>query len=134
MLAPACPDLAGLATLPDAWQEIGALHALAYQDVRLLMSCRAEHLTENWQVGIVRRKLEEARTARDPRSEEELLCFLIRAQVEPHVALDGLGAVVLERAMSDEARVQPAEAGCVRLARVLAVKLDHQLCIQCEQL
>ena len=134
MLAPSTPERAGLAALPDAWQEIGALHALAYQDVLLLMSCREAHLTENWQAETVRCKLEEARAAGKPQSEEELLCFLIRAQVDPHVDLNGLGAIVLERAMRDEASVSPSEAGCVRLARVLAVKLDHQLCVQGERL
>lgn len=134
MLAPAGPEPAGLTALPDDWQEVGALHALAYHDVLLLMSCREAHLTENWQAEIVRCKLEEARAADKPRSEEELLCFLIRAQVDPRVDLNGLGAIVLERAMCDEERAGPREAGCVRLARVLAVKLDHQLCVQGERL
>jgi hypothetical protein len=135
MLAPATPEpSAGLATLPHAWQEIGALHALAYQDVLLLMSCREAHLTENWQAVIVRCKLEEACASGAFASVEELLCFLIRAHVEPHVDLGGLGAVVMEMALRDEARVRPEEAGCVRLSRVLAVKLDHQLCVQGERL
>ena len=100
----------------------------------LLMSCREAHLTENWQAVIVRCKLEEACASSAFASVEELLCFLIRAHVEPHVDLGGLGAVVMAMALRDEARVRPEEAGCVRLARVLAVKLDHQLCVQGERL
>ena len=123
-----------MATLPHAWQEIGTLHALEYADVLLLMSCREAHLTEKWQADIVRCKLEEARASRAFASVEELLCFLIRAHVEPHVDLGGLGAVVMEMAMRDEVRVRQEEAGCVRLSRVLAVKLDHQLCVQGERL
>ena len=79
------------------------------------MSCREAHPTENWQAVIVR-CTEEACASRAFASVEELLCFLIRAHVEPHVDLGGLGAVVMEMACATR-RAWGQRRGCVRLAR-----------------
>lgn len=111
-------------SLPKDWAALGSLHCLQYYDVESLMSCRQIMLSESWHVVILKERLEDAITKRDFETAEMYLCLLIRAEMETDVGCSGLGVVVLQLALRNESAAGLAEAMCVRLARVLAVKLD----------
>lgn len=93
-------------------------------EIELLRSCKVVQIAELWQMELVRSKLQEAYDGDDAEQITKLLCSLVRAVVEPSVSTRGLGDVTMRIALRREERVSMPMSSCVRLARVLACKLD----------
>ena len=109
---------------PGGWGGLAKVHQLNSAEVELLVSCRVVQVEELWQVEVVRAKLQEAYDGDDTEQMTKLLCSLIRAIVVPGVSTLPLEDVTLRIALRQEESVSLPMASCVRLARVLACKLD----------
>ena len=109
---------------PGSWGGLAKAHKLRSIEIELLMSCRVVEVEELWQVEVVRSKLQEAYDGDDTEQMTKLLCSLIRAIFVPGVSTQPLEDTTLRIALRQEACVSLPMASCVRLARVLACKLD----------
>ncbi len=116
-----------MTSLSRDWKNFGTLHNLAYHEIESLMSCREIVLSERAHVALLRDQLRCAICSRDFDQTERFLCLFIRAQLEEVTddTTEELATIVLEVALRDEKKVGLTEAVCVRLARVLAVKLAN---------
>ena len=99
-------------------------HELQPVEIELLMSCTVVEIDEAWQVELMRTELEAAYDAEDTVRITKLLCSLVRAVFSPRVSTSPLEEVTLRIALECEERVSLPMESCVRLARVLACKLD----------
>ena len=108
----------------EHWGGLASAHALLPMEVELLMSCKVVEIDERWQVEVVQSKLQEAYDADDTEQITKLLCSLVRAVVAPELSTAPLEDVTLRIALRQEERVSLPMASCVRLARLLACKLD----------
>jgi hypothetical protein len=111
--------------LSDDWEAFGTLHNLCICDVESLMMCRQIALTEDVHLVLLRDQLHRAIVERDHGRVQSFLCLLIRAKIDVNDDIGGLAFVVLDLALRNDEKALCAEAVCVRLARVLAVKLDE---------
>jgi len=93
-------------------------------EVELLMSCKVVQIDEGWQMEVVGSKLQEAYQGNDTEQITKLLCSLVRAVVSPKLSITPLEDVTLRIALRQEECVSLPMASCVRLARLLACKLD----------
>ena len=107
-----------------SWGGLAKAHKLHSVEIELLMSCRVVEVDELWQVEVVHSKLQEAYDGDDTEQMTKLLCSLIRAIFVPGVSTQPLEDITLRIALRQEACVSLPMASCVRLARVLACKLD----------
>ena len=108
----------------ERWGGLAEAHALLPVEIELLMSCKVVQMEETWQVEGVRSKLHEAYDGDDTQQITKLLCSLVRAVVAPELITTPLEDVTLRIALREEERVSLPMASCVRLARLLACKLD----------
>ena len=108
----------------EHWGGLASAHALLPMEVELLMSCKVVEIDERWQVEVVQSKLQEAYDADNTEQITKLLCSLVRAVVAPELSTAPLEDVTLRIALRQEERVSLPMASCVRLARLLACKLD----------
>ena len=108
----------------NGWSLLAKRHELQPVEVELLMSCKVVDVDEGWQVESMRAMLEEAYDGDDAVQITKLLCSLVRAVFAPEVSTAPLEEVTLRIALECEERVSLPMSSCVRLARVLACKLD----------
>lgn len=106
------------------WEAFGTLHKLACYEVQSLMACRQIALTEAAHLTLLAEQLHGAIADGDYDRVERAVCLLIRAKIKVGEGTEALETLVWKLATRDDERVDLAEAVCVRLARVLAVKLD----------
>ena len=99
-------------------------HELQPIEIEWLMSCKVVQIDERWQMELVRAKLQEAYDGDDAERLARLLCLLARAVVAPELSTTPLEDVTLRIALRHEEHVSLPMASCVRLARLLACKLD----------
>ena len=108
----------------DGWESLADVHALTETEVEQLMGCAAMVVDASWQVVVIAAQMRQAdgecRTDRLAR----LLCLLIRSEIAEGVDTAPLDDTTLRVALRCEEVVPPEMASCVRLARVLACKLD----------
>ena len=109
---------------PEGWEELAKTHELLPVEVSLLMSCKVIAIDEGWQLEVARGKLQEAYDGGDTDQIAKLLCSLVRAAVSPELSTALLEDVTLRIALRPEECVSVPMASCVRLARLLACKLD----------
>ena len=114
---PVCMD-------PVSWQGLAELHALADAEVEQLMGCRVVRVDETWQAELVAAQLREAHEAGDAGRLAGLLCTMVRAEIAEGVVTRPFEETTLRVALGCEERSSAAMASCVRLARLLACKLD----------
>ena len=114
---PACLDRV-------SWQGLAELHALADAEVEQLMGCRVARVDETWQAEQVAAQLREAHAAGDAGRLAGLLCTMARAEIAEGVVTRPFEETTLRVALGCEERSSAAMASCVRLARLLACKLD----------
>lgn len=107
------------------WEAFGTLHKLACYEIESLMTCRQIALTETAHLALLQEQLQGAIDDHEYERVERLVCLLIRAKIHVGEGTEGLETLVCELAMRDDVRASLEEAVCVRLARVLAVKLDE---------
>tara|TARA_B100000795_G_scaffold155605_1_gene116745 strand:- start:3420 stop:3806 length:387 start_codon:yes stop_codon:yes gene_type:complete len=117
------------------WQELANIHALNDYEIENLMSCRPSEIVEMWQMSIVSQKLLKAYTEKNNDDLIDLLCILTRANIGVVVSKK-IVDTVFRIALVQEDRVSLPMASCVRVARVLACKLDRlgQLVAICDKL
>ena len=108
----------------EHWGGLASAHSLLPMEIELLMSCKVVEIDERWQVEVVQSKLQQAFDADDTEQITKLLCSLVRAVVAPQLSTAPLEDVTLRIALRQEERVSLPMASCVRLARLLACKLD----------
>ena len=106
------------------WGGLAEAHELLPVEIELLMNCKVEQIDEGWQMEVVRAKLQEAYDGNDAEELTKLLCLLVRAVVAPELSTVPLEDVTLRIALRHEEHVSLPMASCVRLARLLACKLD----------
>ncbi len=106
------------------WSGLAKVHELQPVEIELLVGCKVVKINEAWQVMFIRSMLEEAYSNDDSVRITELLCLLVRAQFASGVHTSPLEDVTLRIALECEERVSQSMGSCVRLARVLACKLD----------
>lgn len=108
----------------ERWGGLAEAHELLPPEVELLMNCKVVQIDEGWQMEIVGSKLQEAYRDDDTEQITKLLCSLVRAVVSPKLSTTPLEDVTLRIALRQEECVSLSMASCVRLARLLACKLD----------
>lgn len=108
----------------ERWGGLAEAHELLPPEVELLMNCKVVQIDEGWQMEIVGSKLQEAYRDDDTEQITKLLCSLVRAVVSPNLSITPLEDVTLRIALRQEECVSLPMASCVRLARLLACKLD----------
>lgn len=108
----------------ERWGGLAEAHELLPPEIELLMSCKVVQIDEGWQMEVVGSKLQEAYRGNDTEQITKLLCSLVRAVVAPELSTAPLEDVTLRIALRQEERVSLPMASCVRLARLLACKLE----------
>lgn len=108
----------------ERWGGLAEAHELLPPEVELLMNCKVVQIDEGWQMEFVGSKLQEAYRDDDTEQITKLLCSLVRAVVSPKLSITPLEDVTLRIALRQEECVSVPMASCVRLARLLACKLD----------
>lgn len=106
------------------WQSLAEVHALDDVDIEELMRCCVVRIVEDWQLALVTSQLRGADDDGDPSRLMRLLCTLVRAELREGLKTTEVEDVTLRIALRQEERVSHAMASCVRVARVLACKLD----------
>ena len=108
----------------DGWVSLADVHALTETEVQQLMDCTAMVVDSSWQLVVIGAQMRQADDERQTDRLARLLCVLIRAEVAEGVDTSPLEDTTLRVALRCEDVVPPEMASCVRLARVLACKLD----------
>jgi hypothetical protein len=108
----------------DGWVSLADVHALTETEVQQLMDCTAMVVDSSWQLVVIGAQMRQADDERRTDRLARLLCVLIRAEVAEGVDTSPLEDTTLRVALRCEDVVPPEMASCVRLARVLACKLD----------
>jgi hypothetical protein len=108
----------------ERWSGLAEAHALLPAEIELLMSCKVVQIEEGWQMDVVGAKLQRAYNGDDTEQLTKLLCSLVRAVVSPELSTAPLQDVTLRVALRQEERESLPMGSCVRLARLLACKLD----------
>lgn len=108
----------------DGWVSLAEVHALTETEVHRLMGCAAMVVDESWQVVAIDAQMKRADVEHQTDRLARLLCLLIRAEVVEGIDTSPLEDTTLRVALRCEEVVPPDMASCVRLARVLACKLD----------
>ncbi len=107
------------------WQSLAEVHALDDVEIEQLMCCRVVRLCEQWQIELLASQLRDADRGCEATRLMRLLCMLVRAKMTTGgVSTAALDDVTLRIALREESDVPLVMASCVRLARVLACKLD----------
>ena len=106
------------------WQSLAEVHALDDAEIEQLMRCGVVRIVEDWQVVLVASQLRGADDDGDADRLLRLLSMLVRAEIREGVPTTALEDTTLRIALRQEELVSCAMASCVRLARVLACKLD----------
>lgn len=117
----------------DCWHGLAELHSLKSVEIRLLMSCRVVRVCKTSAVEVIAWKLRASYTNNDANELQRLLCLLIRAEIADGVETRCLESLTLGIALRCEDSVSVVMASSVRLARLLACKLDavnglHKIC------
>jgi hypothetical protein len=108
----------------DGWRSLADVHALTEAEVAQLMGCAAMVVDASWQVVVIAAQMRQADGECRVDRLARLLCLLIRAEIAEGVDTAPLDDTTLRVALRCEDVVPPEMASCVRLARVLACKLD----------
>lgn len=108
----------------DGWRSLADVHALTETEVAQLMGCAAMVVDASWQVVVIAAQMRQADGECRVDRLARLLCLLIRAEIAEGVDTAPLDDTTLRVALRCEDVVPPEMASCVRLARVLACKLD----------
>lgn len=108
----------------DRWRGLARAYDLLPLEIELLMKCKVVQIDEDWQIESARSKLREAHASDDAAQLAELLCSLVRAVVAPTLSTEPLEDLTLRIALRREEGLPVPMASCVRLARLLACKLD----------
>ena len=106
------------------WQSLADVHALEDEEIEHLMRCKVVHIRDDWQVDLVASQLRSTDNDGDAVRLRRLLCMMVRAEIRERVATTALDDVTLRIALREVEHVPDPMASCVRLARVLACKLD----------
>lgn len=106
------------------WQSLAEVHALDDAEIEQLMRCVVVRIVEDWQMALLASQLRGADDDGDANRLLRLLSMLVRAEVHEGVPTTVLEDTTLRIALRQEERVSGGMASCVRLARVLACKLD----------
>ena len=108
----------------DGWVSLADVHALTETEVQQLMGCEAMVVDASWQVAVIGAQVWQADAEHETGRLARLLCLLIRAEVAEGIDTSPLEETTLRVALRCEELVPPDMVSCVRLARVLACKLD----------
>ena len=99
-------------------------HALASGEIEQLMRCSVVRVQDTSQIELLAKQLRATLQAHGVDRLQQLLCLLVRAEIAAGVETKALGPPTLRLALRHEQHVSSLMASCVRLARVLACKLD----------
>lgn len=108
----------------DGWESLADVHALTETEVAQLMGCAAMVVDESWQVVVIAAQMRQADYESRADRLARLLCLLVRAEIAEGVDTAPLEDTTLRIALRCEDATSLEMAACVRLARVLACKLD----------
>lgn len=106
------------------WQSLADVHALEDEEIEHLMRCKVVQIRDDWQIDLVASQLRNTDNDGDATRLRRLLCMLVRAEIREHIATSALDDVTLRIALREVEHVSGPMASCVRLARLLACKLD----------
>tara|TARA_Y100001978_G_scaffold126799_1_gene113134 strand:+ start:122 stop:493 length:372 start_codon:yes stop_codon:yes gene_type:complete len=108
-----------------AWNALAKLHHLNEVEVVQLMTCTPVVLLHQWQLDEAAASVREHHHARRHDALVNVLCILLRAELQPALLPSSLVLATLMVALEREERATPEMAVAVRLARVLACKLER---------
>ena len=108
-----------------AWHALAKLHHLNAFEVEELMTCVPTRIAHQHQLDAAAHSVREARAEGDHERLSKVLCVLLRAELCPRLSCGALSVATLSVGLEREERVTPDMAVGVRLARVLACKLER---------
>jgi hypothetical protein len=109
----------------DAWRALAKLHHLNAIEVDALKSCLPTLVAEQRQLDDAAHSIRTAHGERNHERLSKLLCVLLRADLAPVLSCGALAVATLCVGLEREEVVTPGMAVAVRLARVLACKLER---------
>ncbi len=108
-----------------AWNALAKLHDLNAFEVSELMTCTPTLIAHQHQLDDAADSVAEAQAECNHERLNKVLCVLLRAELCPHLRCGALSLATLSIALEREERITPNMAVAVRLARVLACKLER---------
>ena len=108
------------------WQALAKVYHLHQVELSQLIDCTPVHLLHQWEMDEAAYSLREHHLARDHVQLVNVLCILGRAEMQSDLSPTALSVAALMLALEREESVSSGMAVAVRLARMLACKLERQ--------
>ena len=108
------------------WQALAQVYHLHQVELLQLIDCTKVHLVDQWEMDEAAYSLREHYMARDHEKLVNVLCILGRAEMCSDLSPAALSVAALMVALQREESVSSGMAVAVRLARMLACKLERQ--------
>ena len=109
----------------QAWNALAKLHDLNAFEVETLMTCVPTRIAHQHQLDDAAHSVRLAHAERNHEQLSKVLCVLLRAELSPRLSCGALSVATLSVGLAREERVTADMAVAVRLARVLACKLER---------
>ena len=108
-----------------AWHALAQLHHLNEVEILQLMTCVPVVLSHQWQMDDAAASLQGYHVGSNHEQLTNVLCVLLRAEMRPALSCSSLSMATLMVALECEEKATADMAVAVRLARVLACKLER---------
>ena len=109
----------------EAWQALGHQHGVSYDELVQVMTCRPAKIDEDWQLRDAAKCIREAHAAGDSVLLTDALCILLRAEISSTLCCASVCEETLMVALERDEDTTVDMSVAVRLARMLACKLER---------
>tara|TARA_X000001036_G_scaffold199102_1_gene187347 strand:+ start:3579 stop:3974 length:396 start_codon:yes stop_codon:yes gene_type:complete len=109
----------------EAWQALGHQHGVSYDELVQVMTCRPAKIDQDWQLRDAAACIREAHTKGDSVLLTDALCILLRAEISPTLCCAAVCEETLIVALERDEDTTIDMSVAVRLARMLACKLER---------
>ena len=109
----------------EAWQALGHQHGVSYDELVQVMTCRPAKIDQDWQLRDAAACIREAHTKGDSVLLTDALCIVLRAEISPTLCCAAVCEETLMVALERDEDTTIDMSVAVRLARMLACKLER---------
>ena len=109
----------------EDWQELAKVYHLHQVELVQLIACTPVLLQHQWQMDAAAASIRQHHLEREHEQLVNVLCILVRAELRPELCASTLSLATLMVALQFEEAGTTGMAVAVRLARVLACKLER---------
>ena len=108
-----------------AWQALGHQHNVSYDELVQVMTCRPAKIDQDWQLSDAAKCIREAHAAGNSVLLTDALCVLLRAEISSTLCCAAVCEETLMVALERDEDTTIDMSVAVRLARMLACKLER---------